>query len=86
MAIVPESIEVIEILKVLVVPALAILHGLFIKQGKEIAKLKANAETRSGTCADRLRWISKIDRRGQDNETNNAVLTSRMDTHEDLKH
>jgi len=81
-----EVLTMTGLIELLVIPALLILLGLFIKQGREIASLKTAAESRPKNCFERGKWISKIDRRATDNSEHIAVLKSRMDTHEDLKH
>jgi hypothetical protein len=81
-----ESVTVIQILELAVIPALLILFGMFVKQGREIQALKTAAASRPDNCAARGRWISKLDRRVGDTEKCVAVLKERVDSHirEDL--
>ena len=76
-----ETEIVIQVLKLAVIPALLILFGIFIKQGREIQALKTAAASRPENCATRGRWVSKLDRRLGEAEKCVAVLKERVDTH-----
>lgn len=80
----------IEIMKLLVIPALGLLLGMYIKQGREHGKAIQALQTARADlekhCNQRGKWMAKVDGGMNDNRadiannaTEIAVLKSRLD-------